>query len=371
ADADAAAIGEAVERYCALQWDASRTFVAPWSDVAPAAIGPDELVLHSAEQYARPGFPLAPWSPRTPTTWIRGTELPSGDDVSVPASLVFLVSAPPRPDDRVAMITSNGLAAGPTIESAALGGLCELIERDALLCCWMNRLPATELVTSTAGPLIDGIVRQYARQGVVVREFVLPTDLPATVVMAIAFDDDPTMPSQVVGLGCHPDAGVAAEKALFELCQARPSEARRFVDQPPAGRLRRYQDVVTLDDHSAFVSQRERRDELAFLWSEGRVVTLDDLAHCADDPAQVLADCSRHLSELGSRVAYVDLTLPDIAEVGLHVARAVATGLQPIHFGHGMERLGGRRLFELPRRLGMDARDRTVADLNPCPHPLA
>ena len=54
----------------------------------------------------------------------------------------------------------------------------------------------------------------------------------------------------------------------------------------------------------------------------------------------------------------------------LPVARALATGLQPIHFGHREERLGRRRLFEVPARMGYGSGPRTEDDLNPCPHPL-
>jgi len=81
--------------------------------------------------------------------------------------------------------------------------------------------------------------------------------------------------------------------------------------------------------------------------------------------------CVGKLVALGERIAYVDLTMPDIAGHGFHVVRTLITGLQPIHFGHGEERLGGRRLFELPAKLGFSDQTRTVADLNQCPHPLA
>ena len=53
------------------------------------------------------------------------------------------------------------------------------------------------------------------------------------------------------------------------------------------------------------------------------------------------------------------------------IVRAVATGLQPIHFGHGEARLGGRRLYEVPQILGYTTRSTRADDLNPCPHPLA
>ena len=84
-----------------------------------------------------------------------------------------------------------------------------------------------------------------------------------------------------------------------------------------------------------------------------------------------LDTCVAALAERGHRVAYADLTTDDVASCGIHVVRTLAAGLQPVHFGWGQERLGGRRLFELPARLGFGSAPRTEADLNPCPHPLA
>jgi hypothetical protein len=39
--------------------------------------------------------------------------------------------------------------------------------------------------------------------------------------------------------------------------------------------------------------------------------------------------------------------------------------------GWGQERLGGQRLFELSRQLGLAASSHAKAALNPCPHPMA
>src|SRR5688500_15972988 len=44
ADATAAAIGEAAERYCADQWDAARVWVASRDEISGAALDPAELV---------------------------------------------------------------------------------------------------------------------------------------------------------------------------------------------------------------------------------------------------------------------------------------------------------------------------------------
>jgi ribosomal protein S12 methylthiotransferase accessory factor len=371
-EAMASAIGEAVERYCAYQWNPARTFAARLADLAMPAVTPAECVLYSAEQYAEPEWRYAPWRDDQEVTWVRGVELPSGAPVALPASLTYLVSPPPRPEEWYAPATSNGLAAGPSVAAAALGGLYELMERDALLVTWMNRLPAVELELGHAAAPVAAIHRHYARIGVEVRAFLLPTDLPAAVVMAVSFEDAPERPGQVIGMGCHRDPNVALRKAVFELCQGRPAEARRFLDQPPHGRLVAYADVRTLDDHSAFCGMPEHRGEFAFLWAHGRSARPRDLPNPATGDAEHdLRDCAAALAALGSRVACAELTTPDLRGYDMHVVRTIATGLQPVHFGHGEARLGGDRLFAVPHRLGLADRRTTPAELNPCPHPLA
>jgi ribosomal protein S12 methylthiotransferase accessory factor len=99
-----------------------------------------------------------------------------------------------------------------------------------------------------------------------------------------------------------------------------------------------------------------------------RIEDLANLSH--GDVAADLISCVKKLRGAGRRVAYVDLTTPDVAPLGFRVVRAIATGLQPIHFGYKQERLGGRRLYEVPQALGYASETRTASDLNRCPHPL-
>ena len=371
-DAIAAAVGEAVERYCAFQLDPARIYLAQWADVCEAAISPPEFVLYSPQQYTKPEWPYQRWREEAKIGWIDGSELPQQRRVAVPASLTYLVHTPPQAEDAFTSATSNGLAAGMSLPAAVLAGLCELMERDAFLITWLNRLPATELDLRSSGELAARLQHHYARFSVQLRAFMLATDLPARTVVALSIDPDPARPAQVVGLGCHPDPRIALRKALFEVCQGRPAEARRFIDHPPRGRLKQYTDVKTLEDHSAFHSLPEQFREFEFLWKRGEHACIEDFSNPANgDPEHDLAHCVEALTGNGHRVAYVDLTLPDVAPCGIHVVRAIVTGLQPIHFGYDQARLGGTRLFELPARLGLAADLIDVDSLNPCPHPLA
>jgi ribosomal protein S12 methylthiotransferase accessory factor len=65
----------------------------------------------------------------------------------------------------------------------------------------------------------------------------------------------------------------------------------------------------------------------------------------------------------------VDLTTPDIEELGLRVVRVVVPGAHPLYMGHINRALGVRRLYEVPQRLGYPGLVPGDAD-NPYPHPF-
>jgi ribosomal protein S12 methylthiotransferase accessory factor len=368
-EAIGAAIGEAVERYCAAHVDESRLERMTIAAAGTDAVTPGECVLYSPTQYARHGFRYLPESPDFELEWVRGRELPQDREVLVPASLVYLYGA--ASGSALAPSTSNGLAAGPTLDAAVRGGLLELIERDAFLVTWLNRLPAPEIDLAEVGGTAREIQRHHARFGFTTRVFDITLDVPIPVMLAVSCDPSRRGPAFTVGLGCHLEPATAVLRSLFELCQARLSEGHRFREARGAGPSSA-RDVRTLDDHSALFWSGERARELDFLLDSGRRRSLADVRSLAtgtvdgDREAVVAA-----LRSVGCRVAYVDLTTPDVAQYDVKVVRAIATGLQPIHFGFGEERLGGSRPFELPAKLGYSAGVLTEADLNPCPHPLA
>jgi ribosomal protein S12 methylthiotransferase accessory factor len=159
---------------------------------------------------------------------------------------------------------------------------------------------------------------------------------------------------------------------MLEICQVHPGEARRYRERPPGERLKRLEDIKGLEDHSAWASLPERLGDFSFLIDSRRTERLEDLPdYSTGNTSLDLEHCIGTLQRAGSRVLYVDLTTSDVTGYGIHVARGLATGLQPIHFGWGEERLGGTRLFELPRKLGFASTILSESDLNPCPHPLA
>ena len=127
----------------------------------------------------------------------------------------------------------------------------------------MNRLPAPEIELDSLTGAASQAIRHYARHGVDVRVFQLLNGLPVHACMAVGFDREGSMPAAVVGLACDLDPVVAVQRAVMELAQVRPGIVQRCRERPPA--IERYDQVVSLEDHSLFIAMPEHLHEFEFL----------------------------------------------------------------------------------------------------------
>lgn len=366
------AVVEALERYCAMQQRPGDIVVARASDLDAPSIPAEELVLYSDRQYASPGFRHRRPDPEEQLTWIRGRMVDSGGAVYAPASLVYMNFAGVDGHERFTFPNSNGLAGGHDVPSAVLAGLCELIERDAFTIAWLARLTVPRIDFSASAGIAADIRERYGRCGVEIVAFDLTTDVEVTVVMAVAIDRSGVLPAATVGLGCDLDPVRALDRALMEIVQVRTGLVPRFRGEHPPASLERYEDVRSLEDHATYAASPDHLAELDFLFEGRSVRALADMPDRHQGSVEGdLAYCRRQLAGAGCTVAFVDLTTSDLEPFPVRIVRAIATGLQPMHFGFGEERLGGRRPFTVPRLLGYTAVDLTEDDLNRCPHPLA
>jgi ribosomal protein S12 methylthiotransferase accessory factor len=269
-------------------------------------------------------------------------------------------------------MTSSGLAAGSDLPSATLAALYELVERDAFVITWLNRLPVPRIDFSETEGIAAETERHYRKFGIESLAFDLTTDLGIPVVMAMAIDRSGELPAVTVGLGCNLHPPTALDRAVMEVAQVRVGSVPRHRSSQAPPLPRRYEDVRTLEDHAAFAASPAYLGELDFLHEGSRAHRVADVPDRSRGTVEMdLALCRERLERAGCTVASMDLTQPDLEPFGVKIVRAIATGLHPIHFGFGEERLGGQRVFSVPMLLGHAHRDTTEIDLNPCPHPLA
>jgi ribosomal protein S12 methylthiotransferase accessory factor len=373
AEARAAALGEALERYAGVSWPAAAVRHARRDQLDGDSLDPRELVLYQPDQYA--DLPYAPYADTATIGWVVTRSLASGSLVHVPACAVLMGYTPASPAERICPPTSSGIATGATPAAAVLAALLEVLERDAFMATWMNRLP-TRRVDPSGHPDHDvaDLCGAYARRGVAVELYLLPSDHPCKVFLALGVQERGDGPAVVAGLGADLDPGRAARKAILELGQVRP--ALRIDLRSPRTRARvealvaDQRLVTTPDDHALLYADRRRTGAFDFL-RQSPPAACDWAAPDAAGTGARLAWLVAALRSQGSDVLYYDLTPPDMARLRLHTARVLVPGFQPIHFGWKEPRLGGRRLYDLPYRLGVTQAPTAPAMLNQDPHPLA
>ncbi|WP_424187585.1 YcaO-like family protein [Actinokineospora sp. G85] len=339
--ARAAAVGEAVERYCGNR-------VPPGLRTATAAelraagvrhLGPGDLPFFTAEQHSWPGFPYQPFTEDLPIAWAEGDE--RGERCLVPASWVYLNyhSGARRKEPRLHHLNYAGIATGTSAEDAATRALLELVERDALERWW-------HLGASTAGiPVssVPGLAAELEGCPLEVHLVELPTEHPVSCVAAVAVDREGGI---VAGGGAARfDPVEACVKAVLEavhtwiFTQGLVEEDGWVFQSIRAGILaeglylphradRAYRDLVgenygAVRDLGAqvqvWLDPRVQADLLGRFTSPDRVVGLERRGAVEDLRASLA----------GERVVTVDVTTPDVAEAGLSVIRVCATGLVP------------------------------------------
>jgi ribosomal protein S12 methylthiotransferase accessory factor len=369
--AEAAAIGEALERYSGSYIPRDRILFASASELGEDAVDPARFALFSEEQYARPGFPFRPFRHDTVVGWVDGFSVPEGRRAYLPAQLVFMPWMRARSDEvSVGHATSSGLACAATLEEAILTGLLEVVERDAFMLAWHNRLSLPLLDWSRDREIVRLDRRYFAPAGLRYSAVDLSVFLDVPTVLGVVHGPCGALGALGVGAASAPCVAAAWRKALAEAFSVRRWVADRALEEP--GRLGRPTSTIeTFDDHTLYYACEERARLASFLdASEERRGFADVAPLEGDDVLEVIEAVCRRLAARGARAYAVDVTSPDIAAAGLSVVHVLVPELCALDVVEGARFLGGRRLYEAALDAGLVPRRLGPADLNPDPHPF-
>jgi ribosomal protein S12 methylthiotransferase accessory factor len=373
------ALGEAIERYSIGTYREDDTFRASFREVERIAMDPARLIFFAEEQYGWPNFPYARFDPRTPLSWVAGVSLSDGRERLVPASRVYTPYAAPRAEERLLQSTSTGAACHVEKKRAVVLGLYECIERDAVMIAWLNRLPLAPIDASASedGELA-GALERCRSAGLEARLFEATTDVGLPTVLSVLTSPPGVVPSLAVGAATRSTLGPAAAKALIESAHTLFwIHTRCRVSAPPRFRPD-YADVTSLDQHSLLYGDPQMRAKLGFLLDGGKnaprsipaLTRPRSMTLTSDDEPHELERCQALLRELGLDAVVVDVTPPDVADLGLVVVRVVVADLHPLWGGHHVRCLGGARVARVPMTLGYRTHPLGPGELNTDPHPL-
>jgi ribosomal protein S12 methylthiotransferase accessory factor len=367
--ARSAAIGEGLERYCCSVFAPTDLICDSAADLVGdhEVCQPSDFALFHDEQPG--GHPLPSEDANIAWTW--GWSLTRNRPVLVPACLVYMPYFPcfaDQDEQVVAPAVSSGLACATSIDRAVLGGIYELVERDAFMVMWSNRLTVPR-VDFESHPALRRLYRErLEREGlryVLVRT---TSDIPIPSFLCLLIDEHRTPPMICAGGATSLDPVRAASKAMTEAVQTR--EWAKFLGG--GGKTFQfaadYSDVRDFEDHVARYAYGDMLHAVRFL-EDSDCVAGDWESASRGDVASDLATTLGILADRDLETIAVDLTTPDVRQCGLHVTRVVIPELQPLDADYRHRFLGGRRLYEVPQRMGYASAPTTIETLNPNPHP--
>ncbi len=358
-----AAVAETVERYCGMApADPTQLVRGCGRDLCDVAVPPNRFPRLSTRQYGRFSA-LGPLTEDRVVDWSWAISLTHQRSALVPAAFVYWSVGGRPPNDFSPEMVSSGFAAHVSLPNAALAGLCEVLERDALAIAWHNRLPLTPLDAgdTSVGELLSG---SLAGCGLDYELFSIPTDGPFPVVMAVSWSEV-SQPHAMVGVACRPDPVAAATKALYEVCQGLPRHR--------AGGSVRPRQFRELSDHAdLYASPEGARLLRRHLVRSAERASLSDLRTVgAGAPESALTAGVDALAANGLEVLISELTTPDVAILGFRVVRVLVPGTVDMCADARFPPLGTPRLYELPVELGLRHRPLPERRLNRLPVPLA
>jgi ribosomal protein S12 methylthiotransferase accessory factor len=367
-EALAAAIGEAVERYSACFVPHERLVEATATELGAAAVPPEDFALFHPHQYARPDFPFVPFTVSSRIRWVEGIELASGRSVWVPADLVYLSDVGgDRP--RIAHATSNGLACADTASAATERGLFELLERDAFMITWSNRLSLPRLDHS-GDPELEALDERYFA----------PAGLDYAAIDLSSFHGIPCVLGVVSAPGTGGALGVGAAagrtigrawwKALSESFASRSAGRQLALVRPDRQLSADGSNIASFEDHIQFYSDDRNAARAAFLTASPEVRATRDVPALGSRGDDLVAELVARVERAGSTAVAVDVTSPDVAAAGLRVVKTLAPGLCGLDVAHRARFLGSPRLLDMAKRAKLTDRRLRFEDLNPDPHPF-
>ncbi|MGH3049287.1 MAG: YcaO-like family protein, partial [Gaiellaceae bacterium] len=246
----------------------------------------------------------------------------------------------------------------------------ELVERDAFMLVWSNRLTLPLLDWSADARLATVDDRYFAVTGLRYSTVDLGVffDLPAA--LGVVHGSPGEVGALGIGAGCGATVEVAWRKALAEAFSVH-SHVRDALVENPSLLTRPAAEIGTFDDHVFYYGSEARARAAAFLDSSSqRRDTRDVEPVPGADLRQQIEGVTSRLAGRGVAAYAVDVTSPDVRDSGLSVMRVVCPQLCALDVVDRARFLGGSRLSRAAFELGLTQRPLGLGDLNPDPHPF-
>jgi ribosomal protein S12 methylthiotransferase accessory factor len=365
-EASLSAFCEAAERYCAAVFSPGDFVLAPANGLEEACLDLDDIPRCSERELSNPRCPLIRPDKSKPIRWMLGISLPDGAKIYIPAVMVYTYIGHMYPGERICFPMSTGCAAHDSVELALIGGICEVVERDATALVWLQKLPLPRIVVDdvpkTLAPHVEALERSSRHLEYFF--FDATTDLGIPTVYGVQRSLLNPIATTLVSCATAMTATEALAKVMRDMFHVRTA-FRQPRPVPDAA-----EDFTNIFHGAALMAKAERAECFDFLLKSESRRRLSEIPEIQAGSCQAALQLVLERLRMSKMSAYaVELSTDECLRAGLRVVKAIIPALQPISFNYRARFLGHPRLYDAPGRMGYRALKE--ADLNPWPQPFA
>ncbi|MBM3282840.1 hypothetical protein FJY90_01175 [Candidatus Gottesmanbacteria bacterium] len=277
--------------------------------------------------------------------WIKGFNLTKKESCYIPAQLAYLNyhNTFNYKEKMLSIPISTGAAAGFDHYNVLARGICEVIERDAFMTCYLIKRSAPKInLDILKSPIVKKLKDDFKRYKLMLHLFDITSDLVVPTYLAIITDKTEVGP--VISIGAKTSL-IVKDAILGSICEALVGriwtrswmhKKRKLVFQIKPSAIR------TPRDRALYWSNKKMLGKLDFLLKTDNYAVLRDLG--LKTPKEQLNCLVDRINRRGYQVYYVDLTLDIFKKINCRVYQTIIPGLQPLYLDERMELIKKERL---------------------------
>ncbi len=360
-------IGETLERYAPVFYNAKKGVKSSFSNLNKNTIPLNEYALFHDEQYKyfkKKNWPVVKFTENTELTWFECTDLINGKSTWIPGQFIYM----PFKEDEFFVTSSNstGLASHSNYHKAIINALYECIERDSFVITWMNKIAEKKIaVTSEIKRYLNSIFPKHYQWHL----FDITYDLGIPSVFGILIAEEEFGQFIVVGSASRGTIGEAARKVIQEIGQGIPymrwilGEYKYWT--PPKD----FNELMTFSEHSVFYNKQKQYWHIFDKWinmEENHFIDFYEPA--TKNNKEEIKHILKSIKSKGYNVLLKDLSTPDIRQLGCYSIKIIIPQLIQMAGGYPFYFNGGKRLYNVPEFIGLERPE--YSKLNKFPHPF-
>jgi ribosomal protein S12 methylthiotransferase accessory factor len=224
---------------------------------------------------------------------------------------------------------------------------------------WLNqlslpRIDVREIQKKSAS--LSALIESCEKYGFIVHLIRMITDAPAHAICAVLEDTRNDSPRRNVGIKASASITHACEAAIEEALRAR--HATRLRQANESTKLPEDTNPKTINHYERvlYYAYPKHSEALAFL-TTGKVVPAQEAAWERDTEDAHLARIIEWARNCGYEMCSYSFTAAKQNVSPWHIEMVVIPELQPLHQDERFPAIGGKRLYDIPKRFGYESRE--------------